>query len=382
MIRTPQKPLPARFHRDQGDDAFNLTERRALSLLRMGPLTRAQIARGLDLSGMSGTRLADSLIKRGFVEEIGRIGESKGPSIGLALVPSAAYSIGIAVMTDALSLALMDLSGAVLAQQTIAQVDMRRDVALDTLSRAISHLIEAHCPSPDHVFGYGIAVSGFFTGDGTQMNPPAALEDWALMDLEPLFEARFDRPVWVDNDGNAAAVGEALFGVGQWANSFAYLYFAGGFGGGMIQDGQLLRGRYGNAGEFSGAIPITGFERPTLELLRQIVSEEDQPFDNLNDLLDHFDPTWSGVERWLNRVMPAFDVAVSAASGVVDPDAIVLGGRLPPALGAMMIERVQFFSLPRRGIIRPVPKIVMSETSGDATSLGAAAMPFKSVFFS
>ena len=58
-----------------------------------------------------------------------------------------------------------------------------------------------------------------------------------LFDLRGKFEERFDMPVWVENDGNAAAIGESLVGVGRWAKDFVYMYIATGLGGGVILNG-------------------------------------------------------------------------------------------------------------------------------------------------
>ena len=41
-------------------------------------------------------------------------------------------------------------------------------------------------------------------------------------------------PTWLENDGNSAAIGESLMGVGRRYNNFVYMYFATGFGGGVI----------------------------------------------------------------------------------------------------------------------------------------------------
>ena len=84
--------------------------------------------------------------------------------------------------------------------------------------------------------------------------------DWALRDLEAELSQVLDMPVWIENDGNAAAVGESLFGVGRRHRSFAYLYIAAGLGGGLILDGVPVRGFRGNAGEFTGLLPVQARE--------------------------------------------------------------------------------------------------------------------------
>jgi len=137
-----------------------------------------------------------------------------------------------------------------------------------TIGRAIRRLMAETPEAGDRYFGIGVAITGFFVGRGARVNPPEALEDLALIDLDAVLYEAFRLPVWIENDGAAAAIGESLLGVGRWAPSFAYLYFATGFGGGLIVDGAPVRGAHGNAGEFSSVLPPPLFERPTLELLR------------------------------------------------------------------------------------------------------------------
>jgi glucokinase len=69
--------------------------------------------------------------------------------------------------------------------------------------------------------------------------------------LEPLLGCR----VFVENDGNAAAHGEALYGWGQKYKSFAMVTLGTGIGGGLVLDGKLRPGTHGFAAEI-GHIPI------------------------------------------------------------------------------------------------------------------------------
>lgn len=69
--------------------------------------------------------------------------------------------------------------------------------------------------------------------------------------LEPLLHC----PVYVENDGNAAAHGEALFGFGRMYKSFAMVTLGTGIGGGLVLDGKMRTGAYGFAAEI-GHIPI------------------------------------------------------------------------------------------------------------------------------
>jgi predicted NBD/HSP70 family sugar kinase len=77
------------------------------------------------------------------------------------------------------------------------------------------------------------------------------------------------------------------------------------------------------------------------------------------------------------------DRLVASLIAVLDPQAIVFGGQLPRALGRMMIERVHMPSQRehRYGIGPQEAKLVLSETEGDSSALGATLLPLRIRYF-
>jgi glucokinase len=71
----------------------------------------------------------------------------------------------------------------------------------------------------------------------------------AGVDLRERLRRRFDVPVLVENDGNAAAVAEHRLGAGRGVPNVVMLTLGTGVGGGLILDGRLYRGAVGAAGE-------------------------------------------------------------------------------------------------------------------------------------
>jgi glucokinase len=67
--------------------------------------------------------------------------------------------------------------------------------------------------------------------------------------LKKIIEREFRKKVILDNDANAAAIGEAKFGAGRGISNFIYLTISTGIGGGLILDGKLFSGTIGGAGE-------------------------------------------------------------------------------------------------------------------------------------
>jgi predicted NBD/HSP70 family sugar kinase len=299
----------------------------------------------------------------------------------MSLAPDAAFTFGVSVMTDSVSGVLMDLAG----RPRGAFVDpldvASRQAVTEHLRRRLDSCAAEAGIDRSRIFGVGVATTGYFVG-GAAVNAPAGMDDWALVDLEDILAEAFGLPVWLENDGNAGAAGESLFGAGQRFRNFAYLHVAKGLGGGVVLDGQLIRGLNGNAGEFTGILPpAERAHRPTLALLAEILAERGAAPISIAEIVRNFDPNWPGVETWLERTRPALSAIVSSIAAVLDPEAIIIGGLAPKPLAAMMAERVSYYGVPTRGRERAFPPILAAEATGDAAALGAAAIPFKEHFF-
>lgn len=376
--------LPDRFLRGVREQLVaSPNERLILDLIRrQGELTRADLTRVTDLTAQSVMRLVDELIERGLLRFGATVSVGRGkPSPVVQLVPDFAFCAGVSIATDAVTLVLVNFAGAIVAQRVEALAPITRETLSAFLKPALARLLAATPGARERLFGIGVAMTGFFIGKGTSLNPPQPLDDLALLELDTFLERQLGFPVWIDNDGNAAAIGESLLGHGREHRHFAYLYFSHGFGGGLVSNGECLRGVHGNAGEFAGMLPMLGLPRPTLELLREMRCEDGHQVDTIHALLAQFDPAWPCVERWIAAVAPSMSLVASAIIAIVDPELIVLGGRMPRALAEKLIPHIRIDNLPRRGVQRPQAVLVAAEARGDAAAIGAAAAPLKRYFF-
>lgn len=103
---------------------------------------------------------------------------------------------------------------------------------------------EAHAP----VVGIGVGAAGFVAADRSTITFAPNI-DWRDEPLGADVARLLDLPVVVENDANAAAWGEYRFGAGADADDLLLMTVGTGVGGGVIQDGDLVRGGFGMAGE-------------------------------------------------------------------------------------------------------------------------------------
>lgn len=83
---------------------------------------------------------------------------------------------------------------------------------------------------------------------GLVRNPPN-LPGWGTLPLVRLLEEATGVPVALENDANAAALGEHAFGAGRDFRNMIFVTVSSGIGGGIIVDGRVYRGATGAAGE-------------------------------------------------------------------------------------------------------------------------------------
>lgn len=359
-------------------------ERSILSMvLRRGPMTQSAIVREVDRSQQTVSRLIGRLIERGSLRQAGRVSSGKRgqSSTSVEIVPDYAYAFGVAVLWDAVAVMLMDFSGRVIDRRITEMTLFSHQGVVDSLHAMQRELTEQWIADESRIFGVGFSIPGTFIRGTGQVNTPLALDEWTNMDIEAALEEALQLPVWIENDGNAAAIGESLVGVGRWARDFVYLYIATGVGGGVVIDGDVVRGEFGRAGEIARMLPPFIYPHPNLDLLFNLVRKHGVEVNSVTDMVDRFDTEWPGIDEWIVAVRDSLSLIVSASAALLDPKAIVIGGRIPVALTERVIPHIRIYDQNRAADPRPPPKLVPAEAAGDSPAIGAAALAFKSYFF-
>ncbi|MFZ4748319.1 MAG: ROK family transcriptional regulator [Sphingomonas sp.] len=366
-----------------GTDGITRNERRVLGqLFRRKTMTQLALAEALEITQQSASRIVSTLCDSGSVQLAGSMAPGKRgyPSNGFTLVPNFAHSVGVSVMSDALSMVVLDFTGALVAQRSERLARLPINDVLDWTTTQLESICVGHGIVQVGLVGIGVAIAGSFIETGG-FNTPFELDDWAGVDVAGVFSDRFKLPAYADNDGNAAAIAESILGVGKWASSFAYLYIAAGVGGGVVLNGELWRGRFGNAGEFAGGLPPNIYPFPNLELLRQLVAAQGVAVPTVDALLHSFDPSWPAIDDWVARVRTSLSIIASNASAILDLEAVVLGGRIPLSLAKRAIPEIEIYDQRRRAVPRPRARIVPAEASGEVAAIGAAILPLTAKLF-
>ena len=352
-------------------------------LLRHGAVSQAELSRRLELSQPSVARLVAKLTKAHVVGLSARPAAGPGnPSMMVALAPDYAYGLGIGVSGDAVSIAIVDLTGHARASAILPMRNLTRAYVLERVIALRGDMIAKAGIDETRIVGAGVGFAGFFAGAPLRFNPPALLTDWVDADIAATFAEALGMPVVCDNDATTAAIAESRLGVGRQCANFAYCHLTNGFGGAWIFDGRPVRGALGNAGDFGAVWWLLDDGYPNLELLRTLVATRGNAFETVEEMLLSICATTAGVEDWLKAAEQPFAKLCFLLGHIVAPEKVVIGGRLPHWLAVKLSARICMPTSPSRHARPfPLPEIVAREVEGDAVAIGAGLMPLQLLFF-
>src|SRR5215472_2472437 len=161
----------------------------------------------------------------------------------------AEYSIGLDLGGTNLRAAAVNRAGKILEKvSTSASPHKGREHLLGEMTSVIDDLRSRWGTDP--LAGIGLGVPGFISlkeGVIRNSNNLACLEDFPFRDE---MEKRLSTKVTLENDANAAALGEKWMGAGRHVDDLVLLTLGTGIGGGIISGGRVVRGAVGMAGEF------------------------------------------------------------------------------------------------------------------------------------
>jgi predicted NBD/HSP70 family sugar kinase len=221
------------------------------SLVRGGPLSRADLARATHLTRVTTSDLVAELLADGLVEELGtRTDQAVGkPATLLGIVPDAALAIAVDLSDDArFSGALVDLLGKVREHRT---VERSGRTGADAVALVVGLAADLAAAADRPLLGIGIGSPGVVDPSGVVVEAPNL--DWFDLDLASAVAGTVACPVHVANDANAAALGELALGEGEH-RSLLLVKIGHGVGAGVVVDGHLVLGTHYAAGEIGHVV--------------------------------------------------------------------------------------------------------------------------------
>jgi predicted NBD/HSP70 family sugar kinase len=351
------------------------------------PIGRAEIARRSGLTTQAVSNIIAELHGDGLLVERGRRTGSRGlPAVQYAVNPEGGFALGIEIRPTVLLLALLDLSGTAVFTCRRSLSRSTPDTVLGMVGRLRDAALSRVGAAPERLLGAGVVMPGPFGTTGLA-DDGAILTGWEETDAQACFSDVLDVPVFVENDANAAAMAERISGVAVGLGTYAFLYFGAGLGLGLVSQGTLVRGAFGNAGEI-GHLRVTGPDGPiALELAASRLSVqrhlrsagvEAEDIDSLESLHAAGHPA---LAEWLDSAAGALGQAVHVVENLFDPETMILGGAMPGGLLDALIERI---ALPVSSVSnragRAIPRLQRGASGRMTATEGAAALVLNRTF--
>ena len=255
---------------DQASKRSDMTRTALLALLgQKGPMSRAAIAKELDLSLSAVCLVANRLMEQGLVQTLDYAQSTGGrPGRRLGLVGTAGRAVGAKIAADHVAMVDMQLDGHVVFRR-VAPYNSTGADALARLGLILQSFIEE---AEVDAVGIGIGVPGVVADpDEGTVHAPAL--GWAAAPLGRYLRGSLGLPVLVENGVKALAYAERLYGLGRTHRRFGIVAIGRGVGFAAVCDGVVERGAGGRAGEIGHVVvdeqglPCTCGNRGCLEAI-------------------------------------------------------------------------------------------------------------------
>jgi predicted NBD/HSP70 family sugar kinase len=348
-----------------------------------GPVTRTELVLMTGLTPAAIANITNRLLRVRLILRAGRLHGARGQPAGKFVInPDSCFSVGLNVDRDHVTLVVLDFVGKVRARASREIHFAKPSTVRVFFQRSIGQLLAKSGIARNRLIGVGVA----FPDDIARAHlpdQPADYAAWASVRVDDLIRDVLGIPVFIENDAAAAAIGEMQFGSGHRYRSFFYLLVTAALGGGLVADGSYFRGANGRSGEIGWlrARSATGEDSQlqnivSLSCLYSRLAEQGFRVATPRGLTRLEPPARLIVDRWIHESTEALVESFVAINCLINPEAILIGGRLPAALvdglAASLNHRMAAFAS-QIPVIAPVAR---AQTSDDAPAVGAAILPF------
>ncbi len=380
------------YHRGTNQSGMrDYNERLVLSLVRrQGSLAKTEIARLTKLSAQTVSVIMRELEDEGLLvrnEPIrGKIGQ---PSIPMSLDPEGAFFLGLKIGRRSAELVLIDFLGSVRAMLQLSYRYPTPRETVEFVTEGIKRVRAQLTMAQDRrIAGLGIAMPfelwNWADASGATRE---AMDDWRNRDIRADIQAQVPFPVYLQNDATSACGAELVFGTAATPRDFIYFYIGAFAGGGVVLNGALYGGPTGNAGAV-GSMPVPApgggarqlIDIASLAMLERMINANGRDASYLWISPEEWPEQPPELDEWIASASNGLAYAIVAASSVIDFQAAVIDGWMPPAIRARLVGAVAeaMARIDAEGLALPP---VREGTVGiHARAMGGASLPLSDRF--
>lgn len=311
--------------------------------------------------------------------------------------------IGLDIGGTGIKIGAVDESNRIIAQTSIpTRQDLPFETQVDQMADAVLGLLDPSVDprlTMDQVESIGAGIPGLADDNGVVIF--CTNMGWKNVPLRESFQRRINKPFYVDNDANVAALAESIAGVSAGTSSSVFITLGTGIGCGIMINGKIWKGFHGIGGEMGHMIleldgePCTCGNRGCLErycsataliqMARRMVAGHPESLilslagndpmkivaKTVFDALREGDPF---AEKLFRRYVSCLSQSIANVVNFLDPEVILLGGGVSKA-GDVLLNAVRE-EYPKYVVYgdMPMPPIRIAALGADAGIIGAAML--------
>jgi predicted NBD/HSP70 family sugar kinase len=370
----------------------HINQARVLRLLKEeGTLSRAELARSLNLTRSTLSAVTDELMEMDLVIEAGESFTTQAtgrPGIGLKLNPEGAFFFGAEINVEQIHLILINLEGSIIYRERRKLRSTKPEAVCRDLIDLVHAAWSVQLRASDRLRGLGVTVSALVDTQGVIRSAPTFR--WQHVDLRSAIRAQLDLPIFVENDANGAALAELSFGRRKGESDLCLLFLDVGVGAGVIFDRRIFRGSDGLAGELghlsldpasNGQAEGMGFLERNLgrDALLVPYRRAGGKAKNIETFLRDIRKEVPNARKILSRWGEWLTLAIRNLADLFNPNRIILAGSLSelfPFVQEDVKGRLRARSFPTVENL----EIDLSSFGQDSSALGGAALVYDRIF--
>lgn len=308
--------------------------------------------------------------------------------------------IGIDVGGTSIKMGIVNEQNQIIADSSIpTQTGIPFPEQVEQMVACVNGLLRDTGLTADQIASVGAGIPGLADENGRVVL--CTNLGWKDVPLRDEFQKRLNKPFYVDNDANVAALAESVIGVSAGTSSSVFITLGTGIGSGIIFNGQIVRGHHGIGGELGhmilelDGIPCSCGNHGCLEqycsatamirMARQLVAVH--PESLILKLADSdpmkihaktiFDALREGDEiaqKVFRKYVIYLSQAITNIVNLMDPEMIILGGGVSRA-GSILLDAVRE-EYPKYVLFKnlPLTRVELASLGSEAGIIGAAML--------
>ncbi|MCI6583638.1 MAG: ROK family transcriptional regulator [Mobiluncus porci] len=321
------------------------------AIIDAGGISQAEISRRTGLAPATVSNIVRELTDVGILRLAEAASGRRGNTIAFA--PDIGYAMGVSIEREQVRVGIVTLDHTIVDTQILP---MARGFSAEEGQEKAVDLFDAMMAQRglknSQVVAGCVVVANAVRSDGTLSYSTSMIPGWNGVNLEEKAQAIAPFPILTENDANAGALAEHMWGEARDIDDFIYVEASFGIGAGIMNNGQILYGTGGISGEI-GHLPVPGYTTlckcggtgclETVASVSAILSSLQEIGLSVHSLSDLFRLIDEGDVRVIRRVQKAataMGYVLAQTCNILNPKMIVIGGVLSNA-GSLYLNQVR-----------------------------------------